>query len=323
MNVTNIEANKGLNDVFIRSNEIDLSVAIGSLKLKNPVMLASGTVGYGNEISHLTDLSRLGAIVTKSLSLKPRKGNPPQRIVETASGMLNAIGLANVGVECFLKEKIPFLKQLDTSIICNVAASTYEEYVECIRILTTEETISAFEINISCPNVKEGGLVFGNDISALGRITSAVRAVTSKPLIIKLSPNVHNIASFAQVAKQEGADAVSAINTLVGTAFNIYTRRPKLFNITGGLSGPAIKPVALAKVLEIKRNVDIPVIGLGGIMCWQDAVEFMIAGASAVQLGTVNFVNPDCGVQIADSLREYCQKMGISSISELTGSYVI
>lgn len=301
----------------------DLSVTIGKLKLKNPVMLASGTVGYGNEISNLTDLSKLGAIVTKSLSLKPRKGNPPQRIVETAAGMLNAIGLANVGVDEFIREKIPFLRQVDSTIICNIAASSIEEYGECVRILTGEEVIKGFEINISCPNVREGGLIFGHDKKAVSKITSVLRGITDKPLIIKLSPNVPDIAEYARIIKEEGGDAVSAINTLVGTAFNIYTRKPVLANITGGLSGPAIKPVALAKVLEISRKVDIPIIGIGGIMCWQDAVEFMIAGASAVQLGTVNFINPNCGAEIAEGLSGYCSRMGISSIAKVTKSYII
>jgi dihydroorotate dehydrogenase (NAD+) catalytic subunit len=304
-------------------SNIDLSVQVGPIKLKNPVMLASGTVGYGNEISSLTDLNRLGGIVTKSLSLKPRTGNQPQRIIETDSGMLNAIGLANVGVEVFLKDKIPFLKEIDSVIICNIAASTIEEYVECTKLLTEEDTIKAFEINVSCPNVREGGLIFGNNLQSVGRITEKVRAVTNKPIIIKLSPNTSDIASFARIVKEEGGDAVSAINTLVGTAFNIKTRKPKLNNITGGLSGPAIKPVALAKVLEIKRNVDIPIIGIGGIMKWEDAVEFMIAGASAVQLGTVNFINPNCGNEIIDGLIQYCENMSIKNISDLTGSYII
>jgi dihydroorotate dehydrogenase (NAD+) catalytic subunit len=304
-------------------SKIDLSVRVGSVELKNPVILASGTVGYGNEISNLTDLNKLGAIVTKSLSLKPRMGNQPQRIVETDSGMLNAIGLANVGVELFLKEKIPFLKEIDSVIICNIAAGTIEEYVECTKILTEEDTIKAFEINVSCPNVREGGLIFGNNLQSVGRITEKVRAATNKPIIIKLSPNTSDIASFAKIVKDEGGDAVSAINTLVGTAFNINTRKPKLNNVTGGLSGPAIKPVALAKVLEIKRNVDIPIIGIGGIMKWEDAVEFMIAGATAVQLGTVNFVNPNCGNEIIDGLIQYCEKMSIQNISGLTGSYII
>ena len=304
-------------------SKIDLSVNIGKLKLRNPIMLASGTVGYGNEISEFTDLNKIGGIVTKSLSLKPRKGNPPQRIVETPAGMLNAIGLANVGVEEFLKEKIPFLKKYDVPLICNIAASTLEEYVECTRILTQEETIKAFEINVSCPNVKEGGLQFGNDVSAVGKITEKVKSVTDKLVIIKLSPNVSYISEFAKAVNKEGGDAVSAINTLVGTSFNIFTKRPKLFNISGGLSGPAIKPVALAKVLEIKRNVDIPIIGIGGISNWQDVIEFMIVGASAVQLGTINFIDPSAAGKILTQLEEYCTKYGVTKLSELTGSYKI
>jgi dihydroorotate dehydrogenase (NAD+) catalytic subunit len=302
---------------------VDQSIQIGSLHLKNPVLLASGTVGYGNEISQFTDMSKIGGIVTKSLSLKPRKGNPPQRIVETPSGMLNAIGLANVGVDVFIREKIPFLKELNTSIICNIAASSIDEYVECTKILNTVDIIQAFEINVSCPNVKEGGLIFGNDLNSVGRITEKVRASTKKTLIIKLSPNVSRIADFAMVVKDEGGDAVSAINTLVGTAFDIWTRKPKIKNVTGGLSGPAIKPVALAKVLEIKRNVDIPIIGIGGIMNWKDAIEFMIAGASAIQLGTVNFINPNAGVEIVEGIEAYCKKCSIGKLSDIVGSYQI
>ena len=302
-------------------SKVDLSVKIGSLTLKNPVMLASGTVGYGNEIANFTDLSRIGAIVTKSVSLKPRKGNPPQRIVETPSGMLNAIGLANVGVEKFIEEKIPFLKEVNSTLICNIAASTVEEYVECVNILDKEETIKAFEINVSCPNVKEGGLIFGNDIKAVGRITEKVRAETDKPLILKLSPNVPNISDFAQAVKDEGGDAVSAINTLVGASFDIETRKPKIHNITGGLSGPAIKPVAIAKVLEISRKVDIPIIGIGGIMNWKDAVEFIIAGSSAFQIGTVNFINPNAGLEILEGLEKYLTDHSIKGLTELTASY--
>jgi dihydroorotate dehydrogenase (NAD+) catalytic subunit len=302
---------------------VDQSIQIGSLYLKNPVLLASGTVGYGNEIAQFTDMSKLGGIVTKSLSLKPRKGNPPQRIVETPSGMLNAIGLANVGVEVFIKEKIPFLKELDTTIICNIAASSIDEYVECTKILNSVDIIQAFEINVSCPNVKEGGLIFGNDLNSVGRITEKVRAVTKKTLIIKLSPNVSRIADFAKVVKDEGGDAVSAINTLVGTAIDIWTRKPKIKNVTGGLSGPAIKPVALAKVLEIKRKVDIPIIGIGGIMNWKDAIEFMIAGASAIQIGTVNFINPNAGVEIVEGIETYCEKCSIGKLSDIVGSYQI
>lgn len=303
------------------SERIDLSVNIGGLKLKNPVMLASGTVGYGNEISNFTDLSKTGAIVTKSVSLNPRKGNPPQRIVETPSGMLNAIGLANVGLESFINDKIPFLKEVNSTLVCNIAASSIEEYVECTKTLDGENTIKGFEINVSCPNVKEGGLIFGNDISSVGRITEKVRAVTNKPIIIKLSPNTSNISEFAKVVKDEGGDAVSAINTLVGASFNIWNKKPKIHNVTGGLSGPAIKPVAIAKVLEISRKVDIPIIGIGGIMDWKDAVEFMIAGASAFQIGTVNFINPNAGIEIIEGLESYCRQMNIKSISELTASY--
>jgi len=301
----------------------DLSVHIGNLKFRNPILLASGTVGYGNEMSEFIDLNTIGGIVTKSLSLKPRKGNPPQRIVETPAGMLNAIGLQNVGVEEFIREKIPFLEKFDVPLICNIAASTYEEYIECTRILTKEETIKAFEINVSCPNVKEGGLQFGNDVKAVGKITSGVKAVTDKPVIIKLSPNVSYISEFAKVVNEEGGDAVSAINTLVGTSFNINTRKPKIYNVNGGLSGPAIKPIALAKVLEIKQKVDIPVIGIGGIMNWRDVIEFMIVGSSAVQLGTVNFIDPTAAAKIIKGIEDYCLKQGIERISELTGSYII
>ncbi len=302
---------------------VDLSVNIGNLKLQNPVILASGTVGYGNEISNFTDLSKIGAIVTKSISLKPRKGNPPQRIVETPSGMLNAIGLANVGLEVFINEKIPFLREVNSTVICNIAASTIEEYVECTKALNDHDTIKAFEINVSCPNVKEGGLTFGNDTNAVGRITEKVRAATGKPVIIKRTPNVATISESAKVVKQEGGDAVSAINTLVGTAFNIRTRKPKIFNVTGGLSGPAIKPVALAKVLEISRNVEIPIIGIGGIVDWSDAVEFMIAGSTAFQIGTINFINPNAGLEIIEGLEKYCEETSISKLSELTASYQI
>jgi dihydroorotate dehydrogenase (NAD+) catalytic subunit len=301
----------------------DLSVSVGKLKLRNPILLASGTVGYGNEISEFIDLSKIGGIVTKSISLKPRKGNPPQRIVETPAGMLNAIGLANVGLEEFINTKIPFLKDHNAPIICNIAASSIEEYVECVKALDNEDAIHGFEINVSCPNVKEGGLQFGNDVSAVGKITASVRKETKKPVIVKLSPNVSYIHEFARIVKQEGGDAVTAINTLVGTAFNIFTRRPKIFNVNGGLSGPAIKPVALAKVLEIRQKVDIPIIGVGGIMNWKDVIEFMIAGSSAVQLGTVNFINPIAAEEILVEIEQYCVKFGIEKLSSLTGSYII
>ncbi len=301
----------------------DLSVKVGPMTFRNPVLLASGTVGYGNEISEFIDLNKIGGIVTKSLSLRSRKGNPPQRIVETSSGMLNAIGLANVGVEEYIKTKIPFIEKYDVPLICNIAAGTIEEYVECTRILTEQETVDAFEINVSCPNVKEGGLQFGNDVSAVAKITDRVKAVTNKPVIIKLSPNVSYISEFAKAVKDSGGDAVSAINTLVGTAFNIFTKKPKIKNVTGGLSGPAIKPVALAKVFEIKQKVDIPIIGIGGIMSWKDVVEFMIVGSSAIQIGTLNFIDPTAPIEIIRELEEYCEDSGITKLSELTGSYII
>ena len=302
-------------------NKIDLSVNIGGLKLKNPVLLASGTVGYGNEISEFIDLSKIGGIVTKSISL--RKGNPPQRIMETASGMLNAIGLANVGLDEFVKDKIPFLQKINSTLICNIAASSIEEYEKCVELLDSEQTIKAFEINVSCPNVKEGGLIFGNDVNAVARITEKVRGKTNKPIIIKLSPNNSNIVDYAEAVKKEGGDAVSAINTLIGTSFDIYSKKPNIKNITGGLSGPAIKPVALAKVLEISRKVDIPIIGIGGIMNWKDAVEFMIVGASAFQIGTVNFINPNAGIEIIEGLENFCRETSISTISEIVGSRII
>ncbi len=304
-------------------SDINLSVKIGALELKNPVMLASGTVGYGEEISRIVDLTQVGAIITKSISLEPRKGNPPERIWETPSGMLNAIGLANIGLKRFVDEKIPFLEKINTTVICNIAASTFDEYAECVKSLKDIDTIKAFEINVSCPNVKEGGLLFGNDINAVREITALLRPITDKPLIIKLSPNTAGIKDFAQAVKEEGADAVSAINTLVGTAFNIYTRKPRIKNITGGLSGPAIKPVALAKVLEISRNVDIPVIGVGGISRWEDAAEFIIAGASAVQIGTANFVNPKISEEVIEGLRKYCAEMNITDINDLVASYTL
>jgi len=304
-------------------NNVDLSVKVGPMTFRNPILLASGTVGYGNEISEFIDLNKIGGIVTKSLSLKPRKGNPPQRIVETPSGMLNAIGLANVGVEEYIKEKIPFIEKYDVPLICNIAASTIEEYVECTRILTEQAAVDAFEINVSCPNVKEGGLQFGNNVAAVGKITEKVKSVTNKPVIIKLSPNVSYISEFAQAVKDSGGDAVSAINTLVGTAFNIFTRKPKIRNVNGGLSGPAIKPVAIAKVLEIHQKVDIPIIGAGGIMDWKDVLEFMIAGSSAVQIGTLNFIDPAAPMKIIKELEEYCLDAGLSKLSALTGSYII
>lgn len=300
-------------------NNVNLKVKIGELELKNPVMVASGTFGYGLESKDFLDLNQLGAIITKSLSLKPKIGNPPQRIVETPAGMLNAIGLANIGVEKFIEEKLPQLKKIDTKIIVNIAASSVEEYIECVRIFNRED-VDAFEINVSCPNVKEGGLEFGRDLKKVGEITNKVVASTSKPVIIKLTPNVTYISDFARVAKEEGATAVSAINTFIGMAINIFTRKPKLSHITGGLSGPAIRPLALAKVFEIIQKVDIPVIGIGGITNSDDALEFLITGAKAIQVGTHNFVDPSIPLKIIEGIKDYLQKFNMNDINQIIGS---
>jgi len=296
----------------------DLKVKIGSLEFNNPIFVASGTFGYGLESSDFVDINKLGAIVTKSLSLKPRKGNPPPRIVETPSGMLNAIGLANIGVERFLKEKLPLLNQFDTKIIANVAASSVEEYVECVRLMTNEK-IDAFEINVSCPNVHDGGLEFGTNCLKVGEITQKTVAVSTKPIIIKLTPNVTRIAEFAQVAKENGAAAVSAINTFIGMVIDITKRKPKLSHNTGGLSGPAIKPLAVAKVFQIYKEVDIPIIGIGGISNYSDVIEFLLAGATAVQIGTHNFVEPDCTEKIISDLVKYLINNNVKSVKELIG----
>ncbi len=300
-------------------SEINLKVKIGKLEINNPVLVASGTFGYGVESADFLDLNKLGGIITKSLSLKPRKGNPPKRITETPSGMLNAIGLANIGVEKFIEEKLPQLKKLNTKIIVNIAANSVEEYVECVKILDKED-IDAFEINVSCPNVKEGGLEFGRSLSRVGEITNKVVASTNKPVIVKLTPNVTFISEFAKVAKEEGATAVSAVNTFIGMAVNVYTRRPKLSHITGGLSGPAIRPLALAKVFEIIQNVDIPVIGIGGIMNFEDALEFLIVGAKAIQIGTHNFVDPSAPIKIINGIEDYLKKFNYKDVNEIIGS---
>ncbi len=299
-------------------NSPDLKVHIGSLEFKNPIFVASGTFGYGLESTELVDANKLGAIVTKSLSLKPRKGNPPPRIVETPSGMLNAIGLANIGVENFLKEKLPLLTKFDTKLIVNIAASSVEEYVECVRLMTNEK-IDAFEINVSCPNVHDGGLEFGTNCSRVAEITEKTVSASTKPVIIKLTPNVTRIADFARVAKENGAAAVSAINTFVGMAIDIIKRKPKLSHNTGGLSGPAIKPLAIAKVFQIHREVDIPIIGIGGISNYYDVVEFLLAGATAVQIGTHNFVEPNCTEKIISDLEDHLTRNNLTSVNELIG----
>jgi dihydroorotate dehydrogenase (NAD+) catalytic subunit len=302
---------------------IKTEVRVGKLKLKNPVLVASGTFGYGDELLDLIDINQLGGIVTKSLTLKPKEGNPPPRITETPCGMLNSIGLANIGVDRFISEKLPILKKFDTAIIANIAAKRVEDYCEIIRHIEDSPGVDAYEINISCPNVKEGGLEFGTNLSMTAKIVSETRKTTDKTLIIKLTPNVSRISEFAKVCKDEGADAVSLINTIVGMAIDIRTRKPKLSTITGGLSGPAIKPIALAKVFEIFQNVDIPIIGIGGITTWEDAVEFMIAGARAIQVGSANFVDPTTPLQVISGIVRYCEENKIEDVNELVGSIII
>jgi dihydroorotate dehydrogenase (NAD+) catalytic subunit len=265
----------------------DLTVHIGGLTLKNPVMTASGTFGYAREFAPFMDLSRLGAIIVKGISLAPKPGNPPPRIVETACGMLNSIGLENVGVERFIAEKIPYLQGLDTPVIVNILGDSIEEYGEIARRLSGVTGVAALEVNISCPNVKQGGVAFGADPVAAARVTAMVKKNCALPVLVKLSPNVTDITAIARAVEDAGADAVSLINTLLGMAIDVGSRRPKLANIMGGLSGPAIKPIALRMVFQVSRAVKIPVIGIGGITTAEDALEFLIAGASAVQVGTV------------------------------------
>jgi dihydroorotate dehydrogenase (NAD+) catalytic subunit len=294
--------------------------SLRDVQFNNRIFVASGTFGYGDEIGELVDFDKLGGIMTKSLSMKPRDGNPPPRITETASGMLNSIGLANIGVRKFIEEKIPALERHACSIIANIAASSVEEYCEVLELLDPQKRVDGFEINVSCPNVKEGGLSFGTDLSKVALITKELRKRTRKPLIVKLTPNVTHISEFARAAESEGADAVSVINTLIGMAVNIHTKKPKLSTVTGGLSGPAIKPVALAKVFEVHKAVKIPVFGIGGIATWEDAIEFFIVGASAVQVGTQNFVNPSAAVEISKGIAAYCVNHSIESVSQLIGT---
>ena len=302
---------------------MNTSLRIGSLFLKNRVLVASGTFGYGNEAEAYTDVSRIGGIVTKSVSRLPRQGNPPPRIAETPAGMLNSIGLANVGLDAFVRDKLPYLRRLDTAIIVNIAASSVDEYVDVLERLEEEDGIAGYEINVSCPNVKEGGLNFGTRCDMTEAITRELRARTKRTLIIKLTPNVTHLGDFAKACEAEGADAVSLINTLVGMAVNYRTRRPVLSMITGGLSGPAVKPVALAKVFEASRAVSIPIIGIGGITTWEDAIEFLLVGASAVQVGTASFRDPDAAVKIVDGLDAYGRAEGLADIQELVGGLVI
>jgi dihydroorotate dehydrogenase (NAD+) catalytic subunit len=298
----------------------DLTTDIGGLVLKNPVMTASGTFGYAKEFESLVDLDRLGAIIVKGLSLLPSKGNPPPRIVETPCGMLNAIGLENVGVAAFIKDKLPFLRTLGTPVLANIYGTDVNAYAELAARLNDIETVAGIEVNISCPNVKQGGVAFGADERTARQVTEAVRARFKRLLVVKLSPNVTDIARIARSVEEGGADAVSLINTITGMAVDIHTRRPQLANVTGGLSGPAIKPVALRMVWQVARAVKLPVVGIGGIMNARDALEFIIAGASAVQVGTANFVNPRCSMQIIDGIADYLQTHGFDAVRELVGT---
>jgi len=298
----------------------DLKVNIGGIELKNPVITASGTFGYAREFAELVDLNRLGAIIVKGLSLQPTKGNPPPRIVETPCGMLNAIGLENVGIEVFTSHKLPFLKTLSPPIFANIYGTVIEDYAELAGRLEALEGIAGVEVNISCPNVKAGGMAFGSDPDSAFRVVEAVRAKTTKHLIVKLSPNVTDVTVIARAAEAAGADSLSLINTITGMAVDLETRRPKLANITGGLSGPAIKPVALRMVWQVVQATQIPVIGIGGIMTADDALEFLIAGATAVQIGTANFVKPHATIDIIDGIEMFLEQRNIARIADIIGT---
>ena len=298
----------------------DLRVDLGPLSLANPVMTASGTFGYGAEFSALVDLRRLGAIVVKGISLAPRPGNPPPRIVETACGMLNAIGLENVGLKRFVSDKMPWLRTLRSPVIVNILGDSVEEYAELAGALSAVPGISGLEVNISCPNVKKGGVAFGTVPDMAAAVTRAVRAASDLPLIVKLSPNVTDIVAMARAVADNGADAISLINTLIGMAIDVRTRRPRLANVIGGLSGPAVKPVALRMVWQVASAVRIPVIGIGGIGTAEDAIEFLLAGASAVQVGTANFYNPAASMDILDGLAAWLREQGETSVRAVIGT---
>ena len=296
-----------------------LNVQIGDLKLKNPVTTASGTFGYGTEYKDFIDLGRLGAIFVKGTTAEPRQGNNYPRMAETPSGMLNSVGLQNKGVDYFVEQLYPVIKEYDTNIIVNVSGSTLEDYVICSEKLANLDKMPAIELNISCPNVKEGGMAFGVSCESAARVTRAVREVFPKTLIVKLSPNVTNIADIARAVEGEGADSVSLVNTFLGMAIDIEKRQPKLSTVTGGLSGPCIKPIALRMVWEVFNAVKIPIIGMGGISNWQDAIEFILAGSRAIQVGTYNFIDPTISVKIVDGINEYLDRHNIESVDELVG----
>lgn len=301
---------------------VDLSVAIGGLELRNPVMTASGTFASGREFADFVDLSRLGAIITKGVSLQPWAGNASPRIAETASGMLNSIGLQNPGVEVFATRDLVWLAEHapSTPVIVNVSGHSVEEYAAVIERLDSESSIAAYEVNISCPNVDAGGMTFGTNCAAAASVVRACRAATKRPLIVKLTPNVTDIVDVARSVVAEGADAVSLINTLLGMGIDAETRRPKLARVVGGLSGPAIKPVALRMVWQVASAVEVPVIGMGGIMTGTDAVEFLLAGASAVAVGTANFVDPTATMKVIDGLETYCRRHDVARVTDLIGA---
>jgi dihydroorotate dehydrogenase (NAD+) catalytic subunit len=301
----------------------NLAVEIAGIKLKNPVMPASGTFGYGEEYAPYLDLERLGAIVTKGLSLMPKAGNPTPRIAETTSGMLNAIGLQNVGVDGFIQSKLPFLRTVTTPVIVNFFGNNLEDYGEIAKRLADIPEVAGVELNISCPNVKQGGIVFGTDPKAAAEVVALVRRNIDKPLIAKLTPNVTDITVIARAVEEAGADAISCINTLTGMAVDVRSRRARLANRTGGLSGPAIRPIAVRMVHQVVQAVKVPVIGIGGIMRAADALEFLIVGATAVQVGTANFVDPSAMTDIIDGIEQFCIEEGISDIKELIGSLKI
>jgi len=299
---------------------MDLSVQIGGLRLANPLIAASGCYGYGVEYASAVDLSSLGAVVSKGLFLKPREGHPPERIVETPSGMLNAIGLQGIGVQRYISEKLPELRRLGATNIINICGSTLDEYVELAKILSDAEGVHALELNISCPNIKEGGITFGCSLHGTFDVVSAVKKVTHLPVIPKLTPNVTDVASIAKAAEDAGADAVSLVNTFLAMAIDVETRRPKLSNIVGGLSGPAIRPIAVRMVYECQRAVKIPIVGMGGIANATDALEFMIAGATAVQVGTANFVDPFIWSKLLEGVESYMTRHRITRLADVVGT---
>ncbi|HEY1405492.1 MAG TPA: dihydroorotate dehydrogenase [Spirochaetota bacterium] len=298
---------------------INTEIKLGTLTLTNPVTVASGTAGYGEELSKYIDISRLGALVTKGLSLEPRLGNTGNRIIETPSGVMNSIGLENVGIKRFLSEKLPFLNKTSATVIANVAGHSFEENIELCRILNDAKGISAIELNVSCPNVKEGGISFGKDPVMLGNLTAQARAVTKLPLIVKLTPNAPDIVACARSAKESGADAVSAMNTFLGCKIDIDKKKPYFKNTFAGLSGPAIRPIVLRMVWEIYAQVDIPIIGIGGIQTAEDAIEFMMAGASAISIGAANMVDPCVSIEILEGIIAFCSSHGIHRVSDLIG----